>query len=153
MEVIRVHLRAPVPGGYLLYHHDAEVDEHLLWLKTPASRPWSYKVEIDSQILFGLDAERMLVSLEILLGRHLWRVVPLEALPVAVQPARLEFSRATLRQRYFEMPVEITTNESRSYLWIQIGLSEQSAIWVALSNQCLALIAGDRLKGFFVALK
>jgi|GEM_PF-7121756 len=48
---------------------------------------------------------------------------------------------------------EMDTDAAYTYAVVTWGQPGQTTVWVALSSSCWALIAEDRLKGFFVHLQ
>lgn len=64
------------------------------------------------------------------------------------------FTEATLQHKSFHLPLEVTTNKSRSQACVRVGEGSmtQGTVCVALSQSCLAFITGNRLEGFFFTL-
>jgi hypothetical protein len=152
IQDVRVSLGQPTEPGRLYYHYDAEIDKNILSLASAIPRSWSYEINIDNLILLDLDSERVLGMVDIMIPKRSWKVEAISVLPHATKAADLIFPEVTHRYEFIELPVQVMTDEARSYAYILIGLTEQESIWIELSEKCLALVAEDRLKGFFVVL-
>jgi hypothetical protein len=71
-----------------------------------------------------------------------------------MRAAHLEFTGAVIRQRTFDdVRVRVLTNEERTCAYIVFDEPVPEATWVALTTHCLALVAHDRLKGFWVDIE
>ena len=153
IQDVRVSLRKPTVPGRLYYQYDAEIDKHILSMETNVRRPWLYEINIDNQILLDLDDERVLGLVDIMIPKHSWEVDAVLDLPHAAQVADLIFPEVTHRYEFIELPIKVKTNKIRSYACVLIGSIEEKSIWIELSEKCLALVANDRLCGFFVTLQ
>ncbi len=92
-------------------------------------------------------------NVKIVIPRHAWTIAPPQAIPQAPMTASREFSLATIQQGSFDLTATVTTDAAYTYAVVTWGQPEQATMWVALSSSCWALIAEDRLKGFFVRLQ
>ena len=157
MEDIRVVLREPVPHGRLIYRPDPQIDHLILFIQSEVQEPIKYIVNINgAAVILDVTADHILHDVEFAIPRPAWKVAPLAVFPHPTQTAALALPDLT--QRYTQivspaMRAVVTTNDAQSYAQILFGEAPLEATWVALSDQCLALVAGDRLKGFFVRLK
>lgn len=152
MENILVQFRQPTISGRLIYEYDVQTDPHLIFIKSAVRKRRMGRVNISSEILLGIDHEQIIESIEFIIPKRSWKVVPLSEFPLLDFAANLALTQETLNQNYFEFSVKVTTDEIHSYMNIIIGEQEQGGIWVELSKQCLALVIENRLKGFFIRL-
>lgn len=151
MEAIRVKLRDATERGRLYPRYDEEAD--VLELSSTVPRDWPHGIDIDGRIIFDLDADRVLVNLDLLIPRRRWKITPSLEPPQASRSADLEIAEISLAHKSFHLPLEVTTNEPRSCARILFGKVEHQSSQVALSSRCLAFIEEDRLIGFFVRLE
>ncbi len=151
--VMRVNLREPTAPGRLYYHFDAEIDKHILLIKSAINRRWAYTVNIDNRVLLSIDTGRILGEVEVIVPKRSWKVDTTLPIPHASQSADLEFVEVTHRHEFLELPVKVMTDLAQSYAYILIGSMEQEPVRVELSEKCFALVADDQLCGFFVTLR
>ena len=153
MDAIRVHLREPTAQGRLYYQHTPSVAHIVVLVESFFAIPFSYMISIQGVVNLGMNAERILQQIEFIGLRSRWIVTtPIET-PKADLSANLEITDVWHRNEMVELPVQIITDERMSYICAKFGEIEQDGSWVAMSEQCLALIVEGRLKGFFVALE
>lgn len=150
MDEIKIHLRPPTAHGRLYPRYDAEAD--LLEVGSSIPRDWPYGVDIDGTLIFDLDANRVLANFDLLIRKDLWKVVPLFEWPHALREADIEFSEETIKHKSFNLPIEVQTDQNRSCARILFGGTEHAGTWIALSENCMSLVAKDRLLGFFVIM-
>jgi hypothetical protein len=153
MDEVQIILRPATEEGRLIYRHDPEVADYLMYIKSPQFTREVYHLSLEDPVLFGLNTNRILGAVEIVIPRHAWTIAPPQAIPQATMRASLEFSLATIQQRSFDLTANVTTDAAYTYAVVTWGQPEQTTVWVALSSSCWALIADDRLKGFFVHLQ
>ncbi|MCG8352586.1 MAG: hypothetical protein MI924_32875 [Chloroflexales bacterium] len=152
IKELPVILREAADDGRLIYQHDPEVADYLISLRSPRFTQAVYRVELEDPVLFRLNANRILGAVKIVIPRHAWRIAPAQAMPTANLSANLEFSPTTIQQHSFDLFADVTTDATYTYALITFGQAETSTFWVALSDHCWALLADDRLKGFFIML-
>jgi hypothetical protein len=153
MDEVQIILRPATEEGRLIYRHDPEVADYLMYIKSPQFTREVYHLSLEDPVLFGLNTNRILGAVEIVIPRHAWTIAPPQAIPQATMRASLEFSLATIQQGSFDLTANVTTDAAYTYAVVTWGQPEQTTVWVALSSSCWALIADDRLKGFFVHLQ
>jgi hypothetical protein len=153
MDEVQIILRPATEEGHLIYRHDPEVADYLMYIKSPQFTQAAYYLELEDPVLFRLHANRILGKVEIVIPRHAWTIAPPRAIPETSITASLEFSLATIQQGSFDLTANVTTDAAYTYAVVTWGQPEQTTVWVALSSSCWALIADDRLKGFFVHLQ
>ncbi|MBA3946567.1 MAG: hypothetical protein H0X37_18635 [Herpetosiphonaceae bacterium] len=104
----------------------------------------------------GIDGEHILRDVQFLFPRRAWIVDEHTIQPTALRSVVLEIPDVSDRVEVIEWPrgsVVIITDERQSYAQILFGEIAQGDMWVALSEQCFALISKDLLKGLFVMLE
>ena len=153
MNEVQIILRPATEEGRLVYQHDSEVASHLIYLESPQFTKTVYRVELEDPVLFRLNANRILGNVKIVIPRHAWTIAPPRAIPETSITANLEFSLATIQQRSFDLTANVTTDAAYTYAVVTWGQPEHATMWVAVSSSCWALIADDRLKGFFILLR
>lgn len=150
---ICVSLETPTEQGHLLYVRDPDVAEHLLYLRSPEFQRTTYSVTLEDPVIFRLDSEGILGSAKFVIPRRAWIQTATMPVPTAARSARLRFTPATIEQRSVDMTANVMTNKQYSYAAITFGSPEVHTFWVALSQNCFALLAGNRLKGFFILIE
>jgi hypothetical protein len=153
MDEVQIILRPVTEEGRLIYRQDPEVADYLIYIKSPQFTRKVYHLSLEDPVLFGLNTNRILGAVEIVIPRHAWTIAPPQAIPQATMRASLEFSLATIQQGSFDLTANVTTDAAYTYAVVTWGQPEQTTVWVALSSSCWALIADDRLKGLFVHLQ
>jgi len=152
MNEVQIILRPATEEGRLIYRHDPEVANHLIYLESPRYTQAAYYLSLEDPVLFRLHTNRILGAVEVVIPRHAWTIAPPQAIPETSITANLEFSLATIQQRSFDLTAEVTTDAAYTYAVVTWGQPEQTTMWVALSSSCWALIADDRFKGVFILL-
>lgn len=156
MDYLRVRLQQPTLAGRIYYRPDPQIEPHILFIASVNRRRLAYTININGgEVLIGITADRILQDVEFLIPRRAWNVVPRTIFPQSTHVADLVFPYVAEENVVVEWPrgtVSVTTDVQYSYAYAQLGESPPGALWVALSEQCFALVAEDLLKGFFVAL-
>lgn len=129
---------------------EAAVAERLFSVKSPLYRRQTYQVETNEPMLFSLDTDRLLMAIEFIIPRCVWRVIPPRTPPAAPDVVSLAFSEQTVRHGVFDLDADVVTDISYTYALVRFGTHEARMHWVTLSEHCLALIADNRLKGFYI---
>lgn len=133
--------------------YDEEAD--LLIVNVDGSPPWSTSgtVVVEDTVVCTTNVEHVLLQFKLLRSRKSWRVDPELGTPVVAYSGALQFTSDTLTGYTADDPAtSMLTNIQYSAVCIRFGDPEVDEIWIALSTQCMASIAGSRLKGFFVHL-
>jgi hypothetical protein len=126
------------------------VAERLFSVESPLYRRQTYQVATNEPILFSLDTDRLLVAIEFIIPRCVWRVIPPRTPPAAPDVVSLAFTEQTVRHGVFDLDADVVTDTAYKYALVRFGTQEERMHWVSLSEHCLALIAENRLKGFFI---
>lgn len=146
-NALGVVLRDATTAGRLYPRYDGAAD--LLVVESLERPDLPHGVNVDSLVLFDLDAERSLVDFELLRPRRLWQVVePFPDPLLSNGPADIAFTEATVNQAHVRLPVHVITNAEHSRVRITFGRRRGAEQAVELSPDCRALIAGERLVGF-----
>ena len=147
---IRVQLRGWSERGQLVPRYDPEGD--ILVLDSPVFRPWPHGINIDASIILDIDTDGILASVEVLRPRSRWKVArPLER-PGVAGWGSVEVTEEARRQKSFELPILVQTNDDRSCALIYIDRPRDSLQAYALSDRCMVLIEEGWLRGFYVDL-
>ena len=115
----------------------------------------------DAPVLLDVSHSGAIYQVEVLVRRSWWEVVPAFH-QLACEPAmgesssvfKLLVSSGALQQQYFapdERPV-LTTNTRRTRVLLWFGGDEAAVQSIPVGDCCFALLSGDALLGFFVAL-
>jgi hypothetical protein len=148
---VQVRLREWSERGQLLPRLDGEGTT--LVLSSPVSRPWPYGVNIATSIILDIDADGILAHVEVLRPPSRWKVArALERPPVAGWGC-VEVTEEARREKSFDVPVLLQTNEDRSCALIYIDRPGDGTQAFALSDKCLVLIEEGWLQGFYVDLQ
>ncbi len=148
---IRIRLQNPTERGRLYPRYDEEAD--VLEVGSSVQRDWLYGVDIDGNVVFDLDSDRVLANFDLLVPKYLWKVTESAGRwSSPSQEADLQFHRETLKHKSFHLPLEVTTDEKRSLVSIRFGEVNQQARVIILSESCLALVEADHLLGFLLKL-
>jgi hypothetical protein len=151
---IRVHLLEPTEQGRIYYKYDLETADSIISLNSALKRPWEFAINVENTAILYIDAARILSEADLMIPKRSWKVAPLPVVPQKVQAADLEFPDVKHKRHQIDLPIQTVTNESKSHVYIQFGVQEPGESWIALSEQCIALVANDHLKGFYsIALK
>ncbi len=148
---LAVELGEAPTAGRLYPRYDDAAD--LLVVESQVRRDLPYGVNVDSLVLFDLDAERKPVDFELLRPRRLWQVVePFPETLRSLGPADIVFAEATVRREHVRLPVHVITDAERSRVRITLGRGRGEVQAVELSLDCAALIVGEQLVGFDLAI-
>ncbi|NOK60514.1 MAG: hypothetical protein GFH27_549297n113 [Chloroflexi bacterium AL-W] len=153
MDELEIILREDTDEGALFYQPDPEVEEHLIYIRNPHFTVAEHRVELEDPVLFRLNINRILSAVKIVIPRHAWQIRPARPIPITSLKASLEFPLTTIQQHSFNLKADVITDADCTYTLLMFGKHETSPFWVALSSHCWALIAANRLKGFFILLR
>lgn len=148
---IDTFLRKPTRHNRIFPHYDREAD--ILSVSTHERVDWPYGVDIDGNIVFDLNKDKILVNFDLLIGRQRWKRMPLHwQWPAQAKEMDLGFSDTTICKKSFSLPIQVFTDQRTKNLTIQFDKSPDHGIAVRLSNACAAFLHKDRLLGFFIRL-
>ena len=147
MSGIKVLVWNATEAGRLYPRYDQESD--FLVVESRQPRDWPYGIDIDGSVVFDIDARRVLANFDLHIGMKRWlRDLEVEW-PTRVRAGDLAFPVETLAQKSFSLPLRVRADRSARCVRIEIGDSKPDHV-VALSDQCIALLAQDELAGFLV---
>lgn len=152
MDKILIGLRPPSSAGRIYYSWDPQIEQQILFLKSIVTRRQRFNVNVDNQVLFSIDANNLLKSIEVLISRKAWTVEEDIEKPKANSAFDIEFSNLKKERTFIELPIKVSTNIKFSYALISMGVQTQSSFWIALSDQCLAKVTQSSLEGIFAEL-
>jgi hypothetical protein len=170
MSRILIELCEPSEQGRLYYRDDRGVEDKLWVFQARQRRLMTYSVNIDGgRGLLYFDANRILQDMEFARrGRNYLVNAGLER-PSTTRAADLHFvgirdsagdlnlpsihtrnNGSTIQCFEIDTDVRVTTTPDNSCAKIDFGTPSQSAVFIELSEQCLACVVGDVLLGFWV---
>jgi len=60
MDEVQIILRPATEEGRLVYQHDPEVADYLIYIESPQFTQAAYRLELEDPVLFRLNANRIL---------------------------------------------------------------------------------------------
>jgi hypothetical protein len=150
-STIRVRLRELSEGGGLCPRLVASAEVLTAEAEWPNITRSSISVRAPSLFL-DLDYDRILQNFDLHVSWKAWGVETMAEPPRPLRTARLEFPEETVARQSFDEPVRVRTDVTRSRVWIEIGAPTERGEWIGLSDQCLAQIEDETLRGFYVIL-
>jgi hypothetical protein len=151
MNKITVHLLPPTESGRIHYFRDPEIEQNILYIRRNIHERAAHIINIDSIVMITLDNNSILQSLECVRSRKIWRVQNEVSVPADVIQADVEFLGVD-KGLYLELPVIVMTDKNYSFAQVLIGNIEPTYKWIALSDQCYALVSGNNFQGYYVRL-
>jgi hypothetical protein len=137
----------------LLLANDTEVKNHLIFLKNPVESRIVYSININGgELILGLDGSRRINSLELNRSKKDWQIINEKPLSQPItNKGCIEFVNINSRHNELDLQIVVQTDKLYSGVKIDIGIEKVlNPLWVAISEQCFAEIAGDYLKGFWI---
>ena len=147
MNQIRASVIAPSDAGRLYPRYDANAG--VLALESGVRREWPFGVDVDGNIVFDLDQDRVLASFDLHIGRQYWGNDLSMAWPIPSEAGSLVFDEETVLAGSFCLPIEVNADRTKTRLQICIGTKHPDKL-VSLSPKCVAMMAQDELVGFHV---
>ena len=145
--MINVLIQPPTKRGRLYPRYDK--DAGILVLESREPRAWPYGLDIDGVIVFDIDETRVLANLDLHMRADLWERTSSPFWPNKVKSGDLAFPDEMLKVKSFHLPLRVRTNPNVHYIRIDIGEREIQE-YIALSDECLALVTEDQLVGFLI---
>jgi hypothetical protein len=172
MPEIVVELREPSEQGRLYYHRDPEVEKHLVYIQNlKHQKAIHWIVVTGGQAILGFNADYILKDAEFGYPPKAWPAAPSLEFPQAKREADLILRGVQLKEDQWMQPwtwqrddrisryvcnydtiVNAVSDPDHSCVQFLFGISEPLGDWITLSHQCLALVDGNYLRGFFVKL-
>jgi hypothetical protein len=139
----------------LLLNVDLDPRIRFLSLSHPTNSKIVYYVNFRGGLLIlGLNERKILTSLELNIHKDHWIMTDWR-LPKVFSPTikLLQFPNIEVRANENELPVEVYTNETNSFVSIAIDNSEEvNSSWIPISKQCYVGVKDNYLQGFWVIL-
>lgn len=145
MSGISVTVHAPTPAGRLYPRYDRGVN--YLIMQSEVDRPWVEGFDIDASIILDLDKDLLPANIDLHIPMRSWEQGLSHTFDWSAPAGDLAFARDVLDQPEINVPVQCRTDADRRIVHIEIGSTRHDRT-VALSDKCLALLAGDELVGF-----
>lgn len=148
--MITVKLKKPTLKGRLFPRYDYEAG--ILEVSSQEQLDWPYGIDIDGNIIFDLDAEKILVNFDLLIDKNLWEKGEVSDLPVDVREADLQFTDDSIGVKSFNFPVVVKASQEQSLISIFFPHEDRDVCWVKLSDLCYAKICENTLAGFIIKI-
>jgi hypothetical protein len=144
---IRVSVGPAIRGAELhpLYDSDAGI----LAVTAETSREWTHGIDIDGNIVFDADRERILANFDLHVPRRRWKNGPSQLWPESLPRGVIVFSEDTLKHKSFNLPLVLSYDPGGATLRIGFGDGQANRL-VSLSRECVAFLSGDDLTGFLI---
>jgi hypothetical protein len=144
---LRVEVRPPTLAGRLY----PRVSNDIGWLAFTSDsehNDFPFGANIDALIILDADEDRLICYIELMYHRSRWKRVPHIDFP-QVHAGDLHLLPTPEAQVNLELPVRVDATAGED-VRVTIGEARDSDRAVALSDNCVALIAGDVLTGFVI---
>ena len=153
LDEIRIRLLEPTDVGRLFYQPDPETEPALTHIQNRLDFQRVCIININSTIIIDLGQNRIIRFVELNIPQKFWKQNMDFILPEPSRAADIQVVGRMRKYAFLEKPAWAITGEELRYVFLSCGEPTAGGIWVALSDQCLALIQEDCLRGFFVWLK
>jgi hypothetical protein len=176
MEEILVDLVSPTNLGRMRYSESRSILKHpLLFIESAASRKTDYAIVINGGVIVLMfDRNGILINVEFACPHHAWNKngkydeeLPVPSLSADLKLTGVCVNRKTMVQplvvirenglvfnhyEFENIPIEFCTDSQFTFAKIVFDNTMSSSIWITLSEDCMALVSGNYLKGFFINL-
>lgn len=145
MNGIRVLVSPPSPMGALKSRYDGQ--SGILSAESCVTRAWPFGINIDSALVFDIDAQGILANLDLLIPKRLW--VPGDVCVSKDIERRGDalIAKKSLDVKSFNSPVKVKFNSS--LVFIEIGFNKHDTV-LRLSDTCSLLLYEDYLAGIII---
>ena len=123
----------------------------MLVVESEIERPWPFAVDVDGNLVFDLDEQRVLANFDLHIPNKLWAKGLPAHLPHIAPPGDLVFSLEAVRQKSFSFPLRVATDSRGQRVLIEFMNIGFDSV-VGLSDACIGLVLGHELAGFVVTL-
>jgi len=147
MSAIGVSCGRLTREGQLKPSYDPDAD--LLAVTSESDSDWPYGIDIDGNIVFDLNASRVLANFDLHVAQRLWQKGATLDWPEGVPTGSLIFAEAALQQKSFSLPLRLPYDPDHGILRIEFGTMKASES-LALSDSCVALLSNGYLVGFLI---
>lgn len=139
----------------LLLDVDIKPRKRYLLLSHPVDSKIVYYINFNGgHLLLGLNEGKILTSLELNINQDHWKIIDSYTFtPVSSKINVLQFPKIDVRANENELPIDVFTNKSVTFVFIKIGDSdEENSTWQQISNQCIVVFKDNYLQGFLINL-
>lgn len=149
MSGLEVVVRPRHDNGGLNARYDEE--SGILSVESCVQRPWPFGVDIDGNLVFDLDAQRILANFDLHIPRDRWERdwTPID--PPAARSGDLEFTCSTVTQKSFHLPISVRMDPASRQVSIDFARGNVGE-FVGLSESCFAIVSGSELRGFLLTI-
>jgi hypothetical protein len=152
MDILKVALLEPTTEGRIYYSRDHTIEPEVLFIETKVDRPKAFGINLEGgSVLLKLDANHILKSAEFVYHRRAWKISQIE-IPEPKYTRDIQLPNVELWYNGFEMDVTAVTDEQYHYVQFRFYKFSGEEEWIALSDECYALIVEGNLCGFFIKL-
>ena len=176
MNEILINLVSPTDLGRMYYSPSrSKISYPLLYLESPISRKMDYAIVIKTNIVLMFDSDGILINVEFSLPHQAWKnhskfedelptpssVADLKFIGVQSSRKKMVQPRLVKRKSGFtfnhydleNISTEFYTDTQFTFAKVILCKHTPLSTWVELSNNCMALVSENYLKGFFINLR
>ena len=151
---MNVELTNPTDQGRLVPTYLAERDTLIVATAQLQRTTSAYQVKVGNSLLLDFDAQRTLISVEVLISKRFWAVGELAwPAPPTVTKANVTLPHSAKKQQFFREPVEVLTDPVGARVLIKFGPLKGDLQAADLGPGCTALLLGKSLVGFAVTME
>ncbi|MCA9958357.1 MAG: hypothetical protein KC443_04955, partial [Anaerolineales bacterium] len=122
MTNIHIRLKEPTIQGRLYYQPDKQIEEYLVYLRSPIIRKIAYSINITGGlIILGVDENSLLKDIELNILRRNWREGNVNVMCFSRVEADIQFVNLTAKHIDLEFPVHVTRDKFYSKILVSIG--------------------------------
>jgi hypothetical protein len=152
MRSLQIKQTYPSVPGYLQYQFQEDSWQQLVHIRNPLAQSLVYTINIDGGIaILSTDTSGILVDAEFNISRQHWKIEAEETKCHGEERADIQFVGLISKHIEIDLPVRAFTNESLSRVCFMFGtVKHHLHSCVRLSDDCVALVTGDQLRGFCI---
>jgi hypothetical protein len=139
----------------LLLTVDSNPRKRFISLSHPTNSKIVYYVNFNGgQLILGLNEKKILTSIELNIHKNNWTIINSYIAKVPSPTNKLlQFPQIEIRANINELPINVYTNETNSFVSITIDDSEEvNSSWIPISKQCYVGVKDNYLQGFWIIL-
>lgn len=177
MKEILVDLVSPTDLGRMYYSRSRSILKYpLLFMESTINRKMDYAIVINNgNVILMFDNSGILINVELTYLHHAWNKnrkfddeLPVPSLSADLKLAGVRTNRKSMvRPRFVkrdngftfnhyefeDIPIEFCTDSQFTFAKVIFDKQMPSPKWVELSENCMALVSENYLKGFFINLR
>ena len=152
MYSLQIKQTYPLVLGYLQYQFQEDTWRQLVHLRNPLTKSLVYTINIGGGIaILSTDSSGTLVDAEFNIPQRYWEIEAKEIKCRSEERANIQFVGLLFNHIEIDLPIRAITNESFSRVYFIFG-TDKCHLYscVRLSEDCLALVIGNQLRGFCI---